>query len=110
VFAAFDPRGRSGSSAITESAGSWCSESVFLVATGAEAIYADLGHFGLRSFADLVRRGVPALLLNYLGQGALLLRDPAAAEHPFYLLVPAPAADPGARDCDGGDMHRVAGG
>jgi KUP system potassium uptake protein len=63
--------------------------SVFLVATGAEAIYADLGHFG----APVIRRtwfGVafPALLLNYLGQGALLLRNPAAAEHPFYLLVP----------------------
>jgi KUP system potassium uptake protein len=63
--------------------------SVFLVATGAEAIYADLGHFG----APVIRRtwfavAFPALLLNYLGQGALLLRDPAAAEHPFYLLVP----------------------
>jgi len=64
--------------------------SVFLVATGAEAIYADLGHFG----ATVIRRtwfavALPALLLNYLGQGALLLRDPSAAEHPFYLLVPA---------------------
>jgi KUP system potassium uptake protein len=63
--------------------------SVFLVATGAEAIYADLGHFG----AQVIRRtwfavALPALLLNYLGQGALLLRDPSAAEHPFYLMVP----------------------
>ena len=63
--------------------------SVFLVATGAEAIYADLGHFG----APVIRRtwfavAFPALLLNYLGQGALLLRDPGAAEHSFYLLVP----------------------
>jgi KUP system potassium uptake protein len=63
--------------------------SVFLVATGAEAIYADLGHFG----APVIRRtwfavALPALLLNYLGQGALLLRDPSAAAHPFYLLVP----------------------
>jgi KUP system potassium uptake protein len=63
--------------------------SVFLVATGAEAIYADLGHFG----APVIRRtwfavAFPALLLNYLGQGALLLRNPAAAEHLFYLLVP----------------------
>jgi len=64
--------------------------SVFLVATGAEAIYADLGHFG----ATVIRRtwfavALPALALNYLGQGALLLRDPLAAEHPFYLLVPS---------------------
>jgi KUP system potassium uptake protein len=63
--------------------------SVFLVATGAEAIYADLGHFG----APVIRRtwfavALPALLTNYLGQGALLLRDPSAAEHPFYLLAP----------------------
>jgi KUP system potassium uptake protein len=63
--------------------------SVFLVATGAEAIYADLGHFG----AAVIRRtwfwvAFPALMLNYLGQGALLLRSPLAAEHPFYLLVP----------------------
>jgi KUP system potassium uptake protein len=63
--------------------------SVFLVATGAEAIYADLGHFG----ATVIRRtwfgvAAPSLLMNYLGQGALLLRDPAAAEHPFYLLAP----------------------
>jgi KUP system potassium uptake protein len=69
--------------------------SVFLVATGAEAIYADLGHFG----APVIRRtwfavAFPALLLNYLGQGALLLRDPAAAEHPFYLLVPQPLLIP----------------
>jgi KUP system potassium uptake protein len=64
--------------------------SVFLVATGAEAIYADLGHFG----AAVIRRtwfavAFPALMLNYLGQGALLLRSPLAAEHPFYLLVPS---------------------
>lgn len=63
--------------------------SVFLVATGAEAIYADLGHFG----APVIRGtwfavALPALILNYLGQGALLLREPAAAEHPFYLLAP----------------------
>jgi KUP system potassium uptake protein len=63
--------------------------SVFLVATGAEAIYADLGHFG----RSVIHRtwfyvAFPALFLNYLGQGALLLRDPSAAEHPFFLLVP----------------------
>jgi KUP system potassium uptake protein len=64
--------------------------SVFLVATGAEAIYADLGHFG----RSVIHRtwfavALPALALNYLGQGALLLRDPSAGEHPFFLLVPS---------------------
>jgi len=63
--------------------------SVFLVATGAEAIYADLGHFG----RSIIHRtwfwvALPALALNYLGQGALLLRDPSAVEHSFFLLVP----------------------
>lgn len=62
---------------------------VFLSVTGAEALYADMGHFGRRpirlAFVTLV---LPALLLNYLGQGALLLRDPRAIENPFYLLAP----------------------
>lgn len=62
---------------------------VFLVVTGGEALYADMGHFGRRPIAygwfGLV---LPALLLNYAGQGALLLRDPVAAEQPFYLLGP----------------------
>ena len=62
---------------------------VFLSVTGAEALYADMGHFGRRpirlAFFTLV---LPALLLNYLGQGALLLRDPRAIESPFYLLAP----------------------
>jgi KUP system potassium uptake protein len=62
---------------------------VFLVVTGAEALYADLGHFG----AGPIRRAwfvvvLPALLLNYLGQGALLLVHPEAVENPFYLLAP----------------------
>ena len=63
--------------------------SVFLAVTGAEALYADMGHFGKRpirlAFFALV---LPALLLNYLGQGALLLRDPSAVSNPFYLLAP----------------------
>jgi KUP system potassium uptake protein len=63
--------------------------SVFLAVTGAEALYADMGHFGRRpirlAFLTLV---LPALLLNYFGQGALLLRDPAAVENPFYHLAP----------------------
>jgi KUP system potassium uptake protein len=62
---------------------------VFLVVTGGEALYADMGHFGKRpiryAWFSLV---LPALLLNYFGQGALLLREPAAAEQPFFLLAP----------------------
>lgn len=68
---------------------------VFLALTGAEALYADLGHFG----AAPIRRAwfwvvFPGLLLNYLGQGALLLREPAAARNPFYLLAPPWALAP----------------
>ncbi|HET7382222.1 MAG TPA: potassium transporter Kup [Pseudolabrys sp.] len=62
---------------------------VFLVVTGAEALYADLGHFGpgpIR-FAWLVVV-LPALVLNYLGQGALVLGNPKAVENPFFLLYP----------------------
>jgi len=63
--------------------------SVFLVVTGGEALYADMGHFGRRpirlAWFALV---LPALLLNYFGQGALILGDPAAAENPFYEMVP----------------------
>ena len=62
---------------------------VFLVVTGGEALYADMGHFGARpirlAWFALV---LPALLLNYFGQGGLLLREPAAAENPFYRLAP----------------------
>jgi KUP system potassium uptake protein len=63
--------------------------SVFLVVTGGEALYADMGHFGARpirlSWFFFV---LPALLLNYFGQGALVLIDPVGAEHPFFGLVP----------------------
>jgi KUP system potassium uptake protein len=62
---------------------------VFLVVTGGEALYADMGHFGRQpirlAWSTLV---LPALLLNYFGQGALLLHDPKAAEQPFFLLAP----------------------
>jgi KUP system potassium uptake protein len=62
---------------------------VVLAVTGAEALYADMGHFGKRpirlAWFILV---LPALLLNYLGQGALLLRSPTAVANPFYFLVP----------------------
>ena len=62
---------------------------MFLVVTGAEALYADLGHFGRGPirFAWLVVV-LPALLINYLGQGALVLADPKAIENPFFLLYP----------------------
>lgn len=62
---------------------------VFLVVTGSEALYADMGHFGRRpirlAWVVLV---MPALLLNYFGQGALLISDPTAIRNPFYSLAP----------------------
>jgi KUP system potassium uptake protein len=62
---------------------------VFLVATGGEALYADLGHFGERPIQiDWFWIVAPALLLNYFGQGALLLHDPVVAQNPFYRLAP----------------------
>ncbi len=64
---------------------------VVLTVAGAEALYADLGHFGAAPIR-LAWYGLvfPALLLNYFGQGAALLADPGAAQHPFYALVPLP--------------------
>ena len=63
--------------------------SIVLALTGAEALYADMGHFGARpiriAWTGLV---LPSLALNYMGQGALLIRDPAALESPFYRLFP----------------------
>jgi KUP system potassium uptake protein len=68
---------------------------VFLVATGSEALYADLGHFGRRpirlAWLFVV---LPSLTLNYFGQGALLLSNPAALENPFYRLYPGWALIP----------------
>ena len=62
---------------------------VVLAVTGAEALYADMGHFGKRPIrVAWFAAAFPALLLNYYGQGALVLRTPAAAENPFYLLAP----------------------
>jgi KUP system potassium uptake protein len=68
---------------------------VFLALTGGEALYADMGHVG----ASAIRRAwfglvLPALLLNYFGQGALILADPAAADNPFYKLAPSWALIP----------------
>ncbi|HEY0673817.1 MAG TPA: potassium transporter Kup [Longimicrobiales bacterium] len=69
--------------------------SVFLVVTGGEALYADMGHFGkipirLAWFAVVL----PALLLNYFGQGALIIGNPAAVENPFFLMAPGWALYP----------------
>jgi KUP system potassium uptake protein len=62
---------------------------VFLAVTGGEALYADLGHFGRKPIqAGWFYLVMPALLINYFGQGALVLSDPAAIENPFYRLVP----------------------
>ncbi len=68
---------------------------VFLVVTGSEALYADMGHFG----AGPIRLGwftivFPSLLLNYLGQGALLIQDPSAIDNPFYRMPPSWAVVP----------------
>jgi KUP system potassium uptake protein len=62
---------------------------VFLAVTGGEALYADLGHFGRRPIqAAWLAVVLPALVLNYLGQGALVLADPKAIANPFFLLYP----------------------
>ncbi|MFM2343874.1 MAG: hypothetical protein RLZZ210_482 [Pseudomonadota bacterium] len=63
--------------------------SVFLVLTGAEALYADMGHFGIKP----IRRAwfavvMPSLMLNYFGQGALLINNPQAVVNPFFIMVP----------------------
>ena len=68
---------------------------VFLCVTGAEALYADMGHFGKQpirlAWFGLV---MPSLILNYFGQGALVLSNPKAAENPFYLMMPGWALIP----------------
>jgi KUP system potassium uptake protein len=89
VLAAIDPRHALAFLAQNGLAGFLALGAVILVVTGAEALYADLGHFG----AAPIRLGwycvvFPALLANYLGQGAILLDDPGAAANPFYALVP----------------------
>ncbi len=64
--------------------------SVVLCITGAEALYADMGHFGKKPIrAAWFSFVMPALVLNYFGQGALLLEDPSAVSNPFYLLAPS---------------------
>ncbi len=68
---------------------------VFLCATGGEALYADLGHFGEKPIQiDWFGMVAPSLLLNYFGQGALLIHHPEATANPFYLLAPSWALYP----------------
>jgi KUP system potassium uptake protein len=90
VLTAFDPRHAVAFFRAHEWHGLAVLGAVFLVVTGGEALYADMGHFGKRpirvAWFALV---LPALLLNYFGQGALLLSHPEAAEQPFFLLAPA---------------------
>src|SRR4030095_9736884 len=94
VFRAFDPRHAVSFFAANGFTGFAVLGAVFLVVTGGEALYADMGHFGKQpiriAWYALV---LPALVLNYLGQGALLLLDPRV-DHPFFLLAPAWALIP----------------
>ena len=69
--------------------------SVFLVVTGGEALYADMGHFGIRPIRLIwFILVLPALVLNYFGQGAVILEDPTTLEHPFFLMAPGWALYP----------------
>jgi KUP system potassium uptake protein len=90
VLASLDPRY---ALAYLAHADSWVAftvlGSVFLAVTGGEALYADMGHFGRRAIRiDWFVLVMPALVLNYLGQGALVLSNPNSAVNPFFLLVP----------------------
>ncbi len=89
VLRAFDPTRAVAFFVDQPRAGFLALGAVFLVVTGAEALYADMGHFGKRP----IRLGwfvvvFPALILNYLGQGALLLSEPEAIDNPFFRLSP----------------------
>ena len=90
VLAALDPRHAAGFFVAQPLIAFISLGAIILVVTGGEALYADLGHFGKRpiriAWFALV---MPALVINYFGQGALLLRDAAAVENPFYLMAPA---------------------
>jgi KUP system potassium uptake protein len=89
IVGALDPRYAVAFAAASPAAAFLVLGAVFLAVTGAEALYADMGHFG----APAIRIGwfglvFPALVVNYFGQGALVLRDAKAVQNPFYLLAP----------------------
>jgi KUP system potassium uptake protein len=89
ILTAIDPRYAVGFFAAAPAKAFAALGAVVLVVTGSEALYADMGHFGRAPIRNTWYGVVlPALLLNYFGQGAILLRDAAAAESPFYALVP----------------------
>ncbi|HEU5297744.1 MAG TPA: KUP/HAK/KT family potassium transporter [Burkholderiaceae bacterium] len=90
ILAALDPR-QAASFLAARGWHAWAAiGAIVLAITGAEALYADMGHFG-RTPIQLAWNTLvlPALALNYMGQGALLMRDPSALENPFYRLFPA---------------------
>jgi KUP system potassium uptake protein len=94
VLSAFDPRHAIAFFAANGLAGFAVLGAVFLVVTGGEALYADMGHFGKTPIRIAWYAFVlPSLVLNYLGQGALLLLNPDV-EHPFFLLAPSWALIP----------------
>jgi KUP system potassium uptake protein len=111
VLAAFDPEYAMRFFATNRGHGFLVLGAVFLVMTGGEALYADMGHFGklpIRlAWFTLV---LPAILLNYLGQGALLLSNPDAIANPFYLLAPSWALYPHGGAGHDRDGHRLASG
>jgi KUP system potassium uptake protein len=95
VFAALDPRHALGFVASHGVSSFVIFGAILLAITGAEALYADMGHFGKwpirTAWFSMV---LPALVLNYFGQGALLIADPAAIKNPFYLAFPSWALYP----------------
>ncbi|MBL8675385.1 MAG: potassium transporter Kup, partial [Rhodospirillales bacterium] len=95
ILAAVDPRHAVGFMLRHGTIGLVVLGAVFLTVTGAEALYADLGHFGRKpirwAWFGVV---LPALVLNYMGQAALVLADPKAIENPFFLLYPSWASLP----------------
>ncbi len=90
VLAALDPRYGVAYFTLHGFTGALILGSVVLAVTGAEALYADMGHFGPHAIRiDWFGLVLPSLVLNYFGQGALLIRAPEAVDNPFYHLIPA---------------------